>query len=298
VVPAGQRREVLLEGLVAGEPAIAVHVRADGGRVAAFLHDSVLRGLVPGGVDVVAASAAPSTRQLVPGLINEGTSRSSLRMVNPGSSPAVVSWRLLGDAGQRVDAEHAAVTVPARSLVDVELAGIPDGSYTAVLESESKVVASAMLQRGTVSGGRIDTSSPVDFGWSPSVGSLGDDPAVIPLPRGEGATGRLLMLGGVDAADGQVARVQVQAVDSSGRIGEPQEVEVPSGRTIRLEGDRLAPEGARGVLVTAKGRDVVPASLVLWSGERGSLVSVTPVNPAPAPPADVVVRAAVPGTWP
>jgi len=130
------------------------------------------------------------------------------------------------------------------------------------------------------------------------VGSLGDDPAVVPLPRGKDTVGRLLMLGGVDAADGQDAKVQIRVVDDKGRIGEPQDVKIPSGRTVRLEGERLAPPEARGVLLTANARDVVPASLVLWSGERGSLISVTPVNPAPAPPKDVVVRAAVPGTWP
>src|SRR5690606_72682 len=68
LVPAGTERALLLEGVAAEQPRIAVRLTASGGQVAAYLQDSRLRGLVPQGVGYVVGGQAPAVRQVVPGL--------------------------------------------------------------------------------------------------------------------------------------------------------------------------------------------------------------------------------------
>ena len=52
-------RSIVLAGLVPGEERLSVHARSTGGPVSAFIQQSVLRGLTPGGVDFIAPGPLP-----------------------------------------------------------------------------------------------------------------------------------------------------------------------------------------------------------------------------------------------
>lgn len=304
VVPAGERREVLLEGLAPGEPTLAARVRSTGGQVTAYLADSSLRGLVPGGVDVVTAGAGPGTRQLLPAVVKAPGTEPTLRLLAPAGDAAVVTWRLLGQGDQVVG--RGAVTVPAGAVVDVDLNDVPPGLYTAVVESQTPVAAAVQLLRGTPVGEpgaeRADLTAATDVAWTTAVrplGAAGTTPAVLPLLTAAGAgTGVVshLLLGATEVEDGAgTVTVTATPVLADGRSGAPTELEVTAGRTAVVPRSDLAPPEALGVVLTAT-RGQVAAGLLLES--EGGLLSVVGVQPGTVPQGQVELRRAPVGAWP
>lgn len=65
VVPAGGQRIVPINGLAMGQEAPMIGVTSSGGTVAAFVQESIIRTLTPGGVDVTAAQT-PSSELVIP----------------------------------------------------------------------------------------------------------------------------------------------------------------------------------------------------------------------------------------
>src|SRR5699024_9068701 len=65
LVPPGAQRIVLLEALAA-DPRMAVHLTASGGEVTGLVQDSRLRGLVPGGTDLIPPAVAPTETVVMP----------------------------------------------------------------------------------------------------------------------------------------------------------------------------------------------------------------------------------------
>src|SRR5690606_35790565 len=110
LVPAGTERALLLEGVAAEQSRIVVRLSSSGRQVAAYLQDSRLRGLVPQGVGYVVGGQAPAVRQVIPGLSvatdaeggpagEAGGVGPLLRLLAPGSEPAVAHIALLGPDG-------------------------------------------------------------------------------------------------------------------------------------------------------------------------------------------------------
>lgn len=219
LVPAGTERAVLLEGVAAQQRRIVVQTAASGGQVVAYLQDSRLNGLVPGGVDYVVGGQPPATRQVVPGLSVRGAGVDGtgpvLRLLAPGSQDVTARITLVGRGGT-VDLPGAhEVALAAGAVLDVPLSGLPDGDYTVVVEADAPVVAGAMTVRAAVSDpfpagasagasdGSSDEAAPavttdvVDRAWAPSVAS-GSAPASAPasaqaLALPPGARGRLVL---------------------------------------------------------------------------------------------------------
>src|SRR5690606_33050901 len=103
LVPPGGERALLVEGLAAEQPRLVLHVQASGGLVTAWLQESVLHGLVPGGVDQVGPGDGPDTVQAVPGLVLrdvdlEETEPAVLRLLAPEEG-GTVTVLLLGPDG-------------------------------------------------------------------------------------------------------------------------------------------------------------------------------------------------------
>lgn len=290
-VEAGSQRAVLLDALVPGVEHLAVDVVARGAPVVATLHDSVLRGLTPGGADDIGPSAGPARRQVVPGIVLRDESRGSgdpdglgpgphgpaVRIAVPGAADAVVRVSLLGAHGEVQVPDAAVVTVPAGSVVDVPLDGVPAGAYAAVLESSADVLAGAVLTRGGPPG-------PAELAWTAATEPITGRVAV-PLPE-VGITAELVLT----AAEGD-AVMRLAPVSSDGRLLPASTVRIVAGTTtVRSVGARGDDDPVAVLVEPLPGAGPVTAAVLLSAGEAGELVSVVPIVPVPAAPEPVTVR--------
>ncbi|MFC5999704.1 DUF5719 family protein [Quadrisphaera sp. GCM10027208] len=293
----GESTETLLDGLVPDAGPLAVRVEAAGGRVAAAVLQSRLDGLLPQGVATVGATADPAEHLVVPGAVVRGGSPAPwLRVAVPGEEDAVVRWALLGPDGPVTVEGATAATVPAGTVAEVPLDGLPDGDYTAVVDADVPVLAGVRSRLGA-------SGRPADIGWAAATQPLGDG-ALVALPDGpDGDVETRLLLAAPDGA----ADVTVRAVDADGAELAVTEVPVAAHSTTvaDLDADRGAEPGdgqAAGWWVEAAGEGAatVTASLLVLAdaADGGRLLSVVPVRPLPDPPGDVEVRVPLPGRWP
>ncbi|PWJ53074.1 hypothetical protein SAMN06264364_11592 [Quadrisphaera granulorum] len=321
----GEQRSVLLEGALAGTGGgtgdgaagaagaagapLAVQVRSSAGPVAAWLVETVLHGLVPGGTDVVGPAAAPSTSLVVPGVATAGSQPAVLRLANPGADPVVARFAVVGTSGASVPSGTAPATaVPAQSVVDVPLASLPAGGVALSVQADGPVLAGVR----TDSAPAPDGSRPGDLAWSAAVDPLAGATLVAVPPAAK--TGRS---GSVTTPDVRLvlssegaSEVDVAVVGADGRTSGARRVELPASTTTAADVDDLArAAGAQGVPIAllltpvapvegAKdaGKDGagqvvaaltsrVPAS----GGDGGDLVSVAPVAGGAQVPAAVPV---------
>ncbi|WP_088282823.1 DUF5719 family protein, partial [Kineosporia sp. A_224] len=289
VVPAGGQVSVLLDAVAPGLEALAVHVTTRSGRVAATLHDEVVRGLSPGGTDGVTGSRAPSKRQVVPGIDVAGDQAEDLpedptapgavavRVAVPGTSDAIVRVRLLGPDGP-VDLPRAVRTVPAGTVADLPVTGVKAGLYTAVVEADVPVVAAGLLGRasaeGSTSGGADGVPDVLpgdvatgDLAWVASASAV-DGTSAVSTPEGAGVTTRLA-LGAVDAA-----RVVVVPVARDGSPLKARTVDLAAGTTATVE---IPAEVGGAVFRTLSGA-VYPAIVLTASDRTGPLVAAAAVR--------------------
>ena len=284
-VPAGGARAVQLDALAPGLGPVTVHVRAVTGRFVATLHHTVLRGLVPGGTDDVVPAAAPSRRQVVPGLSVPDGGRGGLpedpaaagaaavRIAVPGGGDAVVRVGLVGERGPVALPGGGVLTVPAYGVADLPLRGLRSGSYAAVVESDVPVVASALVSRtragGEIAGTRAAVGvavPPSEFAWLPSAAPLARTVlAAVPRPEqaARGGTPAVTVSAAVvlTAPDGG-ALAHLREVGADGRVLVARDLEVAPGSTVR---SRLA-AGTRALSLTL---DPLPAGAVSTATGRG-----------------------------
>lgn len=306
----GAQKALYLDALAPGLAALAVHVEARSGRVAATLHDSLLRGLVPGGADDVPPAAPPSRHQVVPGLAigapvpgagGPGGAASepatapgavAVRVAAPGGSEAVVRVHLLGPDGEVNLPEGGVATVPPRTVVDLPVTGVPAGTYAAVVDADAPVVASALIGRsraGSQAAGAPaaapGTAPPAELAWAAGARALQATTAIA-LPaasapvRSPGArpgavppvTARVAL-----AAPGSAGRVVLAEVGEDGSPGTPRAVDIPAGHSVGVDLDA----DSVGVLLRAdSGAGPVAGALVLTSQDAsGELISVQTLRP-------------------
>ncbi|MGN6219793.1 MAG: DUF5719 family protein [Microbacterium sp.] len=163
VVAPGTQRVVPLAGIALGEAAPVVRVSAVGAPVHASLQASITRTLTPGGVDQVGPIAAPETRQVIAGVAvtrspgEDGSAGATmLRMLSPS---VATTARVTVTAAGRTDPARAAqdVTLEPGQPLELELDGLPAGSYTVTVEAQSPVVAAVWQTTGVGEGD--------DFAW-------------------------------------------------------------------------------------------------------------------------------------
>lgn len=290
-VEPGAQRAVLLDALVPGLERMVVQVVARGAPVVATMHDSVLRGLTPGGSDDISPSAEPARRQVVPGVVlrdqpagsgdpdglGPGPHGPAVRVAVPGAVDAVVRVSLQGADGEVQVPDAAVVTVPAGTVVDVPLEGVAAGAYAAVLESSADVLAGAVLTRGGPQG-------PAELAWTAATEPITGRVAV-PLP-GVGISTELVLT----AAEGD-AVARLVPVSSDGRLSPARTVQVAAGTTaVHPVGGQRDDDPVAVVVEPLPNSGPVTAAVLLSAGEAGELVSVVPIVPVPAPPEPVTVR--------
>jgi len=176
-VPARSTRIVSLAGLAPDQSDPVVHVVASVGSVTATVQQSVVRGLEPGGVDVVGVTAPPARSQTVPGLQISGTSAiaekladpnysdltSVLRLLVPGDQPASVTLRIAEQKDGGAQTEYQLGLTPG-VVTEFPLQDVPDGTYTVTADSDQPIVMSA--RTSTLANGVTD------FAWYQAVQPL------------------------------------------------------------------------------------------------------------------------------
>ena len=137
-VPAHSSASVLLAGWFPDESALAVHVRADGGGVAAWAQASLMNGEIPQGT-TLASAVVPATTQTILGVDPKGTSL--LRLASP-SGEAHVSVSVADSTGVHPLAGGEA-TVAEGTTLDMPLDGASSDStpITLIVTSDHEVVA-------------------------------------------------------------------------------------------------------------------------------------------------------------
>jgi hypothetical protein len=174
-VVAGKTTVVPLSGVVPKTKSFAVHVNANGGAVAAWIQQRTVRGLTPGGVDYVSPSPQFSKQQVIPGIFIRGTAQAAkliaanidfqdltpvVRVFVPGKDNATVTVQVVG-ATAKTFGTVVRSTVNAGSVADIEIAGLKDGNYVALVSADVDIQSSVRLSRITETAG-------ADFTWIPA----------------------------------------------------------------------------------------------------------------------------------
>ncbi|SNT14133.1 hypothetical protein SAMN06309944_2232 [Micrococcales bacterium KH10] len=189
----GATQQLSLNAAVPDERRIVARVESTGGYVSATIHQTVVDGLVPHGVDDVAAGKAPDRVQVIPGVFvngaDIGSERTAMLRIMATKNDTTATVELLRADGKVILRGAQQVDLVDGHVTDVPLGGVPAGIYTIVVTADSPVVAGA---KGVRDGGEITSSqgsvsvslgTASDFAWVASAlrDESEDEPAVLDM---------------------------------------------------------------------------------------------------------------------
>ena len=301
-VPAGGSSSLALETKGSQDPRIAVSVEADGGSVVPTLVTESLDGETPAGTDVITPGAAPATDLVIPGVeiiepaaqgevpdAKTGADSSdtpAVRIVNPGADPATVSVTMLGKDGARPLSGAQSVTIDAGSVFDIQLAGVPAGTYGVQVTSSAPVGAAARLVR---SGGEYPARSKAlvhDQAWAQAALPGAADSGLLAVPRAASLRSAVTV-----ANSGDTTSVTLSSLDGSWKQdvkvakGSSSVVEVPA----KVSAVRLNAAGQKGSSGTSHAPSGLAAATIVTAQAGGDLAG-TLISTVPAQP-DATVQA-------
>ncbi|MET4059000.1 hypothetical protein ABIB35_000529 [Arthrobacter sp. UYP6] len=274
LVPPGETKAIVLAGLAANEPGLAVRVRSSGGPVTAMVQQSILRGLTPGGVELIQPAAAASPQQIISGVRIQAPAATKtitgqrgyesaapvVQVAVPGSTNAVVAVRVLGDDGA-VDLPGGGVfTVPAGAVGQLPLDSLPEGTYAVEVTADVSVTAGTVSSRGS------KENAPVDLAVAPSGERLGNEHLAVLSPE---AVSILSF-----SAPAGPAEVRLTGVKQDGSLSEEQILTITSGSTVNIAASKIG-TGLVAVLVSTTGEPVYGAQVL--TSATGTGVSVLPL---------------------
>jgi len=250
VVEPGERREVKVDDVAAGEGAVSVHVSRRRGALTAIATDAGA-----GRADLVAPSRGPVRSQVLAGLPPGDSTR--LALANPGTATAHVAVAVRGESGSFAAEGLEDVTVEPEStrVIDVPGSIELDGASLAVT-SDLPVVASATVADGDIA--RVVRSAEIT------------GPAIAPV-RMDGLPVRLALTAGDEAAEVTVESFSVR-MDPLG--SEKVTLKPGTSRSLPAPKDRFA---AYVVVTPAEGDSVMGG---LWR-TAGEGLAAAPLRPAP-----------------
>jgi hypothetical protein len=188
VVEPASQRIVSLAALAPNVGNPVVRVTSTGGQVVPTLQHSVVRTLLPDGVELVAQGASPSLRLVIPGVRLSGLASQhaseggmvtsdrepAVRVGVPGEQDAVVTVTAYGVSGKPVAVKS---NIPGGSVLELPFGSLDDGVYTLVVSATHPVVAAAR----TINYADIDPFIAVT-----PVNTSPNTPANTPAPSGTG----------------------------------------------------------------------------------------------------------------
>ena len=301
-VPAGGSSSLALETKGSQDPRIAVSVEADGGSVVPTLVTESLDGETPAGTDVITPGAAPATDLVIPGVeITEPATQGevpdaktgadssdtpAVRIVNPGAAPATVSVTMLGKDGARPLSGAQSVTIDAGSVFDIQLAGVPAGTYGVQVTSNTPVGAAVRTVR---SGGEYPARSKAlvhDQAWAQAALPGAADSGLLAVPRASSLSSAVTV-----ANSGETTSVTLSSLDGSWKQdvkvakGSSSVVEVPA----KVSAVRLDAAGRKGSSGTSHAPSGLAAATIVTAQAGGDLAG-TLISTVPAQP-DATVQA-------
>ena len=295
-VPAGGSSSLALETKGSQDPRIAVSVEADGGSVVSTLVTESLDGETPAGTDVITPGAAPATDLVIPGVeivepaaqgevadAKTGADSSdtpAVRIINPGAAPATVSVTMLGKDGARPLSGAQSVTIDAGSVFDIQLAGVPAGTYGVQVTSNTPVGAAARMVR---SGGEYPARSKAlvhDQAWAQAALPGAADSGLLAVPRATSLSSAVTV-----ANSGATTSVTLSSLDGSWKQdvkvakGSSSVVEVPAKvSAVRL--NAAGQKGSSGASHTSSGLAAATIVTAQAGGDlAGTLISTVPAQP-------------------
>jgi hypothetical protein len=182
LVQPGEQRVLSLAGLAPNVKSPVLHVESRGGQVAASLEQSSIRGIEPGGVEIIGTTAIPAADQVIAGVrvmtastnetvTGEGfdADTPSVRVFVPGEVGATVQIGVTSADGT-ARGTSTQMDVAAGIVTEIPLTPLAVGSYSVQLSSDEPIVAAA---RTAVNG-----AGSKDFGWFSASAPLEGDFAV------------------------------------------------------------------------------------------------------------------------
>ncbi|MGV8913438.1 MAG: DUF5719 family protein [Rhodoglobus sp.] len=186
VVPPNGQRVLSLAGFAPGVTSPVVHVRSTGGQITAELQQSIVRGLDPGGVEIVGPTQPPSKSVVIPGIVVtsleavqalRGSSTqtddliAAVRVLVPGEDAATISATLTpADAGR--DSIRFTLDLSAGVVTDIPIEELETGAYSLHIESDVPIVASARTTAAVLAAGTVTAT---DFAWFAASPLLDED---------------------------------------------------------------------------------------------------------------------------
>lgn len=171
-VVAGKTTVVPLSGIVPKTKTFTTHVQARGGAVAAWIQQRTVRGLTAGGLDYISPALDASKSFVIPGIFirgakeaekliaangNYGDVKPIIRVFVPGTKSVTVTAQIFG-ANAKTFGTVVRATVNGSATTDLEIPGLADGNYVAVVSADDKIYASIRLPRS------VAGKAP-DFAW-------------------------------------------------------------------------------------------------------------------------------------
>ncbi|MFO7690946.1 MAG: DUF5719 family protein [Cryobacterium sp.] len=235
LVQPGEQRVIALAGLAPNLQSPIVRVTSTGGQVAAALEQSSIRGIEPGGVELIGPSAGPALEQVIAGLrvaIAPGAEQSpdpdaipTVRVLSTSDEAATVRIGVVNAAATGTGSSTEVVLQPG-IVTEVPFADLAVGSYSVFVESDEPVVAAG---RTSVVG-----STSRDFAWSASSSALPGE-FLVSVADGPSPTLHLVNTAATDATlvatpdSGPALSVTVAA-------GAPADLPLAAGSSYRVTG--------------------------------------------------------------
>ena len=275
----GSSASYVLSGYMPGQSNVSVHVSSSGGPVAAAIQQSTLRGLTPGGVELITPASPPAPRQTVSGieLQDPGQSKdlaakdgfadagAAVQITVPGAADAVVQLRVFGRNGAVQLPAGNVVTAKAGAVTEVPLAGLPAGTYSVSASADVSFTATARVPRG------LSASDPLDFAVAAASQRIGDNHVVAVGPGGS----RQIVFG---VPDGR-AQIRAVPITDDGAMHAPVNLDVAGGTTAVLDvPDTVDGAALTGYVLSASG-DAAYGS-VLYKGSGNAIAEATIVPAA------------------
>jgi hypothetical protein len=157
VIPAQSQRSYSVAGFAPDEESPAIHLLSNGAAVWATLQTTVVRGLVPGGLDRIGPVAAPTTSVSFPVLTVPTEKSIGKLLVDPSYADVVTALRFLvpGDADATItitldpyaegDSQVVTASIPAGSTLDLPITELSAGDWAVSVESDQPIVAAARV---------------------------------------------------------------------------------------------------------------------------------------------------------
>jgi hypothetical protein len=254
LVPAGGQRVISLAGFAPDVASPVVHVTSAGGQIVANLQQSTVRGLEPGGSDIVGSQRTASRMTVIPGVLIANAKAVQSRIGESGFDDLSTVLRVFVPDGKDTTAHVSVVAEDGKTegnafqlpltggrVSDLALddaaangSALADGSYTFVITTTDPIVAS--IRVSTVGSAAVKSTS--DFAWF-SPAQLLEDTALVSAPASaaKGMTSVLHLANPTKS----VERVSVHGGSGSDRLvtvqpGQATSLAVGSGHSYRLSG--------------------------------------------------------------